>query len=120
MTKPIPNGSVNTTINVPREWRLALGKAAHRRGLSVGELLKRAAESFVDRPTGRQLAEIRTAAAKIGGAMVKTAMCGALAVGIWLQGIARPKEIVRTRAGQLRTVKDSRRPEFWAGEWEVA
>jgi len=46
-TRPLPVGTCNTTINVPVEWRLAVGKQADIRGLSLGELLKQAVEHFI-------------------------------------------------------------------------
>lgn len=46
-TRPLPAGTCNTTINVPVEWRLAVGKQADTQGISLGEFLKRAVEHFV-------------------------------------------------------------------------
>jgi len=113
-TKPIPPGSCNFAINVPRAWRLTLGKAAHARGLSLGELLKRAAEDYLrDEPaTARRLTEIRLSAAKL-------AVVIALLAGIGAQWVSHAKGALRARTASVRVVKGQRRSE-WPGEWEVA
>lgn len=106
LTRPLPPGTVNTTLNVPLEWRLAVGKAADARGLSLGEFLKQAVERTLayDEPaTALRLRAIRTA---VVAAMLLLAMP--------LQWIAAAKQdIGRVRTASVRVVRGKR------AEWEV-
>ncbi len=39
-TRPIPPGTVNLAINMPRQFRLDVGKLAHIEGKSIGALVR--------------------------------------------------------------------------------
>ncbi len=39
-TRPIPTGTVNLSVNLPRAFRLDVGKLAHTEGKSIGQLVR--------------------------------------------------------------------------------
>ncbi len=65
MTKPLPAGTVNLTVNVSRDERLLLGRISNERGQSLSELIRDALAGHVStlsQDSGERLRRIRLGA----------------------------------------------------------
>lgn len=116
MTKALPEGTVNTTLNMSREERLHLGKTAHDLGLSLAGLLRACLAHGLPRlseDAGRRLIEIRNETAKVGLALCLLAGLAAQ----WFTGAGHDVARVRTASVRVvRTVKGGRRMDGFLAE----
>lgn len=113
MTREIPAGTVNTTLNMSREERLLLGKTAHELGMSLAGLLRKCIETALpelSETAGRRLVEIRNETAKAGLALCLLAGLAAQ----WFTGGGH--DVARVRTASVRVVKGHRRHDSFASD----
>lgn len=114
-TRPIPPNTVNTTLNVPRAWRMIVGKAAYARGLSMGEFLKQCVERSLAFEEPDAAMRLRASRHPVAGGIVALVLLISMGAQ-WIS--ARHDDMARCRT-QVRTVRGAKKGRDTAadGEW---